>query len=37
MESYDNSKENKYITYRDAKNLYGWAARQHLPYTDLNR
>ena len=28
MESYDSSKESKYITYLDANNLYGWAMSQ---------
>ena len=30
MESYDSSKESKYITYLDANNLYGWAMSQYL-------
>ena len=33
MECYDSSKENKYITYIDANNLYGWAISQYLPYS----
>ena len=28
MESYDSSKESKYITYLDANSLYGWAIIQ---------
>ena len=32
IECYDSSKESKYITYLDAKNLYGWAMCQYLPY-----
>ena len=30
MESYDSSKESKYITYLNANNLYGWAMSQYL-------
>ena len=33
MESYDSSKESKYISYLDANNLYGWAMSQYLPYS----
>ena len=33
MESYDSSKESKYITYLDANNLYGLAMSQYLPYS----
>ena len=33
MECYDSSKENKYITYLDANNLYGWAMSQYLSYS----
>ena len=33
MESYDSSKESKYITYLDANNLYGWAISKYLPYS----
>ena len=36
MECYDSSGENKYITYLDANNLYGWAMSQCLPYINLN-
>ena len=36
MQPFDNSEENKYITYRDGNNLYSWAARQYLRYIDLN-
>ena len=32
MKCYDNSKENKFIMYLDANNLYGWAVSQHSPY-----
>ena len=28
----DSGKENKYITYLDANNLYTWALSQYLPY-----
>ena len=31
-ESYDSSKENVFIMYSDANNLYGWAMTQYLPY-----
>ena len=40
MKCYDNSKENKYTTYLDANNLYGWTMSQYLPYSGfkwLNR
>ena len=33
MKCYDSSKENKYIMYFDANNLYGWAISQYLPYS----
>ena len=33
MECYDSSEKNKYITYLDANNLYGWAMSQYLPYS----
>ena len=32
MECYDSSKENIYIIYHDATNLYGWEMSQYLPY-----
>ena len=32
MQSHDNSKPSKYITYLDSNNLYGWAMSQYLPY-----
>ena len=32
MKCYDNSKENKFIMYLDASNLYGWAVSQHSSY-----
>ena len=35
MICYDNSKENKYIIYLDAINLYGLAVSQYLPYSDF--
>ena len=31
MQSYDNKKPNKYITYVDENNLYGWTMSQYLP------
>ena len=31
MQSYDNKNPNKYITYVDANNLYGWTMSQYLP------
>ena len=33
MKCYDQYKENKYIMYSDANNLYGWAMSQYLPYS----
>ena len=33
MKCYDSSKENKFIIYLDAENLYAWAMRQYLPYS----
>ena len=30
---YDNSKPSKYVTYLDAKNLYGWSMSEYLPYS----
>ena len=33
MQSYDDKKSSKYITYFDANNLYGWAMSQYLPYS----
>ena len=36
MESYDDSKPSKYITYLDANNLNGWAISQCLPYSRFN-
>ena len=33
LNCYDSSKENKYITYDDANNLYGWVMSQYLPYS----
>ena len=32
MKDYDNNKENVYIIYPDANNLYDWAMSQPLPY-----
>ena len=32
MTDYDSSEESKFIIYFDAKNLYGWAMSQYLPY-----
>ena len=36
MEWYDDSKPSKYITYLDAKYLYGWAMSQYLPYDEIS-
>ena len=33
MNCYDDSTPNKYITYLDANNFYGWAISQYLPYS----
>ena len=33
MKCYDSSKENKFIIYLGAENLYAWAMRQYLPYS----
>ena len=33
MKCYDEYKENKYIMYLHANNLYGWAKSQYLPYS----
>ena len=33
MENFDPTKENKFIMYLDANNLYGWAMSQYLPYS----
>ena len=33
MKFYDEYKENEYIMYLDANNLYGWAMSQYLPYS----
>ena len=33
MKRYDSSKKSIYITYIDAKNLYGWAMTHHLTYS----
>ena len=35
MQSYDDKKPSKYITYLDANNLYGWAMSQYLPYGEF--
>ena len=35
MENYDPKEESKYITYLDAKNLYGWGMSQKLPYKNF--
>ena len=40
MKCHDSGKENKFIMYLDANNLYGWAMSQYLPYSEfkwLNR
>ena len=36
MKSFDDSKPNKYITYLNANNLYGWEMSQYLPYGRFN-
>ena len=35
MQSYDDKKPSKYITYLDASNLYGWVMSQYLPYSEF--
>ena len=35
MENFDATKENKFIMYLDANNLYGWAMSQYLPYSNF--
>ena len=35
MQSYDDSKPCKYITYLDANNLYGWEMSQQLPSSEF--
>ena len=35
MGSYNPGKENSYLVYLDANNLYGWAMSQPLPYRDF--
>ena len=35
MKCYNSGKENKYITYLDANNLYGWATSQYFPYSEF--
>ena len=35
MNNYDKSTESSYLTYLDAKNLYGWAMSQKLPINGL--
>ena len=32
MKDYDSDKENKFVLYLDANNLYGWTMVQYLPY-----
>lgn len=36
MKNYDKTKEDSYITYLDANNLYGGAMCEHLPYKDFD-
>ena len=33
MKNYDKNKEISFIEYLDAKNLYGWAMSQKLPFS----
>ncbi|XP_039288595.1 uncharacterized protein LOC120352398 isoform X1 [Nilaparvata lugens] len=35
LKNYDTTKEDNYLLYIDANNLYGWALSQKLPYKDL--
>lgn len=35
MKNYDKTKPDKYISYFDANNLYGWAMSEYLPYKDF--
>jgi hypothetical protein len=35
MKNYDNTKEDTYINYFDANNLYGWAMCEYLPYKNF--
>ena len=35
MQSYDDSKPCKYVTYLDANNLYGWEMSRQLPYSEF--
>ena len=37
MNNYDKTKPSKYITYRDANSLYGWAISQYLPTGNFRR
>lgn len=32
LENYDSNAPNKFISYIDANNLYGWAMSHHLPF-----
>ena len=36
MKCYDDSKQNKFIVYIDANNLYGWEMSQYLGHSVLN-
>ena len=36
LNNYDSNKENTFIMYWDANNLYGWSMNQPLPYSDFN-
>ena len=36
LKNYDSNKENTFIVYWDANNLYGWGMNQPLPYSDFN-
>ena len=35
MENYNPNVKSSYLLYLDANNLYGWAMKQKLPYSDF--